>query len=86
MCAEREPLDCHRTMLVARHLKALGLSIRHILANGTIEEHETTERRLVERMGRAPLPLMATDPGAWREAVERVYDARSMGWSVTRRA
>ncbi|HTP83905.1 MAG TPA: DUF488 domain-containing protein, partial [Alphaproteobacteria bacterium] len=27
MCAEREPLDCHRTILVARHLKSPGLAI-----------------------------------------------------------
>lgn len=77
MCAEREPLDCHRTLLVARHLRAPDLAIAHILADGTLEPHETTERRLVGRMGTAPLPLMAGDPDAWRQAVERAYDARA---------
>jgi uncharacterized protein (DUF488 family) len=76
MCAEREPLDCHRTLLVARHLKTPGLAIRHILADGTLETHEATERRLAERMGTAPPPLLATDPEAWREAIERAYAAR----------
>lgn len=82
MCAEREPLDCHRTMLVARHLRAPDVAIRHILANGTIEEHDSVERRLVEAEKTTPLPLMA-DEGAWREAVERAYDARSRTWSAT---
>ena len=26
MCAEKDPLDCHRTILVARHVFALGLN------------------------------------------------------------
>ena len=31
MCAEKDPLDCHRTILVARALQARGESIAHIL-------------------------------------------------------
>ncbi len=80
MCAEREPLDCHRTMLVARHLRAPDIAIHHILASGEIEEHASVERRLVEDMGVAPPPLMAADPKAWAEAVERAYDARTAKW------
>ena len=30
MCAEKEPLKCHRTILVARHLYALGIAVQHI--------------------------------------------------------
>ncbi|MBV8534617.1 MAG: DUF488 domain-containing protein [Alphaproteobacteria bacterium] len=83
MCAEREPLDCHRTILVARHLKAPDLAIRHILADGRIEEHESVERRLVEQTGLAPPPLMAGDPQAWAEAVERAYEQRAREWFKT---
>ena len=28
MCAEKEPLECHRTILVSRHLAALGIEIQ----------------------------------------------------------
>lgn len=79
MCAEREPTDCHRTMLVARHLRAPDVVIRHILANGALEEHESVERRLVAQEKTEPPPLIA-DEQAWREAVERAYDARSQAW------
>jgi uncharacterized protein (DUF488 family) len=48
MCAEREPLDCHRCLLVARALAARGLSVGHILHDGGIEPHAATERRLLE--------------------------------------
>jgi len=47
MCAEREPLDCHRCLLVAPKLAERGLSIGHILHDGTIEPHAATEERLL---------------------------------------
>jgi len=47
MCAEREPLDCHRCLLVARALAARGLAVGHILHDDTIEPHQATERRLL---------------------------------------
>jgi uncharacterized protein (DUF488 family) len=47
MCAEREPLACHRTILVARHLTAIGIGVRHILADGSLESHAAVLNRLV---------------------------------------
>jgi uncharacterized protein (DUF488 family) len=48
MCSERDPLDCHRYLLVARALAARGVSVGHILHDGGIESHAATERRLLE--------------------------------------
>ena len=53
MCAEREPLDCHRCLLVARRLAERGLAIGHILHDGTIEPHAATEQRLLALDGEA---------------------------------
>jgi uncharacterized protein (DUF488 family) len=51
MCSEREPLDCHRCLLVARALAARGLNVGHILHDGFndggIEPHSVTEQRLL---------------------------------------
>jgi len=48
MCAEKEPLECHRTLLVAQALDEQGVPIEHILADGSREAHgETLERLLV---------------------------------------
>jgi len=47
MCSEREPLDCHRCLLVTRALAERGLSIGHILQDGTIESQPDTEARLL---------------------------------------
>jgi uncharacterized protein (DUF488 family) len=51
MCAEREPLDCHRCLLVARSLAQRGLTIGHILHDGTVEPHAATEQRLLALTG-----------------------------------
>jgi uncharacterized protein (DUF488 family) len=51
MCAEREPLDCHRCLLVARSLAERGLTIGHILHDGTVEPHTATEQRLLALTG-----------------------------------
>jgi uncharacterized protein (DUF488 family) len=47
LCAEREPLDCHRCLLVGRALAARGATIGHILHDGSIEPHAATEQRLL---------------------------------------
>ena len=48
MCAEKEPLDCHRTLLVARALDAQGVEVHHILADGRLETHADTITRLLK--------------------------------------
>jgi uncharacterized protein (DUF488 family) len=47
MCAEKEPLDCHRTVLVARQLGEEGVPVKHILGDGRLEDHEQALKRLV---------------------------------------
>jgi uncharacterized protein (DUF488 family) len=47
MCSEKEPLDCHRTLLVARALDGAGVAVAHILADGALEPHERTMDRLL---------------------------------------
>lgn len=51
MCAEREPLECHRTLLVARALDMQGVSVAHILGNGRLEVHGDAMERLLDVTG-----------------------------------
>jgi uncharacterized protein (DUF488 family) len=60
MCSEREPLDCHRCLLVARALAERGATIGHILPDGAIESHAATERRLIELVEPAGGDLFVT--------------------------
>jgi uncharacterized protein (DUF488 family) len=45
LCAERDPIDCHRFRLIARELAARHIAVAHILPTGEIEPHADTERR-----------------------------------------
>jgi len=52
MCAERDPMDCHRALLVGRALAGAGVEVEHIHADGGTEEHAALERRLLDAAGR----------------------------------
>ena len=48
MCAEKEPLDCHRTILVSEALMKARCEVNHIHADGSLELHSATLDRLLE--------------------------------------
>ncbi len=48
MCAEKDPISCHRTILVARQLDKAGIAIEHIIEDGTREKHADTMTRLLK--------------------------------------
>ena len=51
MCAEREPLDCHRTLLIGRSLAERNVAVAHILADGALEPHDEAMDRLLDSAG-----------------------------------
>lgn len=69
MCAEKEPLECHRTILVSRHLDTLGVEVRHILADGTIEPHAEALKRLAQLLNMPETHLFLTP----QELIEETY-------------
>ena len=58
MCAEKEPLDCHRTVLVSRRLAERGVAIKHLLADGGSRPHAEIEEAL---LGKAASPDLFDD-------------------------
>lgn len=48
MCSEKEPIDCHRTLLVGQTLFERGISVTHILSDGLVESHESAIQRLLK--------------------------------------
>jgi uncharacterized protein (DUF488 family) len=51
MCAEKDPLTCHRAVLVCQHLRHFDLQISHILRHGELESHSHLEQRMLEKHG-----------------------------------
>jgi uncharacterized protein (DUF488 family) len=68
LCAEKEPLDCHRTFLVARELAVLGASVVHIHADGALETYGDSMSRLLKLLG---LP----DEDLYRTKADMIADA-----------
>ena len=58
MCAEKEPLDCHRTVLVSRRLAERGVAVEHLLADGGVRPHAEIEETL---LGKASAPDLFDD-------------------------
>lgn len=50
LCAEKDPLTCHRTILICRQLRE-AVAISHILGPGECETHEQAETRLLKLIG-----------------------------------
>ncbi|MGJ5044629.1 DUF488 domain-containing protein [Bradyrhizobium sp. SZCCHNRI1058] len=71
MCAEKEPLECHRTILVSRTLFEGGTPIKHILANGSVEDHARTIDRLVTMLRVPGRDMFRTDDTVVSEAFAR---------------
>jgi len=81
LCSEREPLDCHRCLLVGRALAERGVTTGHIRADGTIEPHAVTEQRLLTLAGgEADLfgDLAARLADAYRQRARRVAARRKV--------
>ncbi len=79
MCTEKEPLECHRTILICRYLKEHKLCIKHILEDGKIEEHHDTERRLVETLKIEPTLFGSEKMES--DLIEQAYEQQSQNIS-----
>lgn len=49
MCSEKNPIECHRTVLVARHLSLANYNIDHILADGAIINQSQIDEELLNK-------------------------------------
>lgn len=54
MCSEKDPLYCHRAILVCRNLRNEEFSIRHIHEDGELESHKDVEKRLMDLLDIQP--------------------------------
>lgn len=71
LCAEKDPLVCHRTILVGRHLVAQGVSLIHILETGELESHDSAVARLLRQFGIPETDLLRSHTEIVAEALDR---------------
>ena len=70
MCTEKDPIQCHRTILVCRHLRADNTIIKHVLEDGELEDNRDSERRLMKVLLMPTTDLFKSP----EELVEEAYD------------
>jgi len=71
MCAESDPLDCHRGILISKVLMSQGTWVAHIHADGQLEPHNVAEKRLLKLFGLHEADLFRTEDQLLAEAYER---------------
>ena len=77
MCAEKDPITCHRTILVCHKVREFHLQINHILSDGNLESHQHLEERLLSRFNKGKknnepiqLSLFELEPQVKQEIVD----------------
>jgi len=71
MCAEKDPMHCHRSILICRNLRGQGFDIRHIIDFEKTETQAELERRLVAHLKLHPDIFEDAGPDS---LIERAYD------------
>ena len=70
MCAEKDPLTCHRSILICHQLRSDSIDIQHILEDGSLETTSQAERRL--------LNLLKLHPSLFQDHAELIEQAYVM--------
>lgn len=48
MCAEKDPVNCHRSIMITRELSKIGFDVKHIMADKSIKSQRYIDTRLLE--------------------------------------
>lgn len=80
MCSEGDPLNCHRTLLIARALCERGLAVVHIERNGQSARQEDIEARLIRVAGLSEDLLRSHD-----EVLAEAYEIQAKRVAYTER-
>jgi len=73
MCAEKDPLICHRMILICRNLAGDDIVIRHILEDGSLEDNRDAEKRLMKLWKIDPTDLFSPEA----DRIQRTYDLQA---------
>ena len=75
LCAEKDPLFCHRMVLISRCLTEEGFDVKHILENGALESQEQTAERLLQKFRMPGFDMFRPKADIVAEAFRRQAEA-----------
>lgn len=79
LCAEKDPITCHRTVLVCRELRHDSITVNHILEDGSLESTADMELRLLDATGVPATDLFRSREELTDEAYRR--QGRRIAWT-----
>jgi uncharacterized protein (DUF488 family) len=82
MCSEKDPITCHRMLLVGRALSRRGVDVQHILADGRLESQSGAEYRMCDATGVPHEDLFESQTSL----LDRAYDLQSQACAFALRA
>lgn len=71
MCSEKNPIDCHRAILVSRVLVEEGVEVKHIISDTEVIDHRQLEQQLQKKFKIEPL-LFDTENAA-KDRIAEAY-------------
>lgn len=79
MCTEKDPIDCHRAIMVGRAFELAGITVSHILHSGKLESQNALNERLVRRYYPGPhqMDLFANEQKTDEEYLQDAYRQRN---------
>lgn len=77
LCAEEDPLECHRFLMICPELVAEGVCPIHIRKGSRLESQEQAENRLLAASGLASMAGNTLFPEARVDALDEAYDSQA---------
>ena len=79
MCAEKNPLECHRAILVGRELNKIGFNVLHIIDNNKMMTEKELELSLVDLYfpQKNQLSLFENDNKSLTKQIEESFNMQS---------
>jgi len=78
MCSEKEPLNCHRTILISRYLHERGLMIQHILTDRRTVNHSELEAQMTKPEGDTIDLFMSPEEKAYLRRGQKIAYKKSI--------
>ena len=73
MCSEKDPITCHRTILISKCLKDV-FDVEHIVSSDVVETHGEAEQRLLRELGMSNNDLFLSSEEVLEDAYKKQAD------------
>jgi uncharacterized protein (DUF488 family) len=77
MCAEEDPIECHRFLMICPDLAAREIKPQHLRKDGSVETQQAAEDRLLRSTGFADVAANTLFPEARAEALEKALELQA---------